>query len=77
MEEGIALQLGFHPDGASHVLRGPNQVISTSEAQIQIADPTFGAAEPENTPPVAVQKVGRNKPCPCGSGKKFKRCHGG
>lgn len=21
-------------------------------------------------------KVGRNKPCPCGSGKKFKRCHG-
>lgn len=23
-----------------------------------------------------VQKVGRNEPCPCGSGKKFKRCHG-
>jgi hypothetical protein len=22
-------------------------------------------------------KVGRNEPCPCGSGKKFKRCHGG
>ena len=21
-------------------------------------------------------KVGRNEPCPCGSGKKFKRCHG-
>ncbi len=21
-------------------------------------------------------KVGRNDPCPCGSGKKFKRCHG-
>ena len=21
--------------------------------------------------------VGRNEPCPCGSGKKFKRCHGG
>ena len=21
-------------------------------------------------------KVGRNKPCPCGSGKKFKECHG-
>jgi preprotein translocase subunit SecA len=27
--------------------------------------------------PVTVgQKVGRNDPCPCGSGKKFKRCHG-
>ena len=22
-------------------------------------------------------KVGRNDPCPCGSGKKFKQCHGG
>jgi len=22
------------------------------------------------------EKVGRNDPCPCGSGKKFKRCHG-
>ena len=21
-------------------------------------------------------KVGRNQPCPCGSGKKFKHCHG-
>jgi preprotein translocase subunit SecA len=24
----------------------------------------------------AVQKVGRNEPCPCGSGKKYKKCHG-
>ena len=22
------------------------------------------------------QKPGRNDPCPCGSGKKFKKCHG-
>jgi hypothetical protein len=25
---------------------------------------------------VAADKVGRNEPCPCGSGKKFKKCHG-
>ena len=24
----------------------------------------------------AGDKVGRNDPCPCGSGQKFKRCHG-
>jgi preprotein translocase subunit SecA len=24
----------------------------------------------------AIPKVGRNEPCPCGSGKKFKQCHG-
>jgi preprotein translocase subunit SecA len=23
-----------------------------------------------------VPKVGRNEPCPCGSGKKYKQCHG-
>jgi len=28
--------------------------------------------------PVTTQepKVGRNDPCPCGSGKKYKKCHG-
>ncbi|WP_207941083.1 protein translocase subunit SecA [Enterococcus sp. DIV2402] len=26
--------------------------------------------------PVKVTKVGRNDPCPCGSGKKYKNCHG-
>ena len=25
---------------------------------------------------VTVQSTGRNEPCPCGSGKKYKRCHG-
>jgi preprotein translocase subunit SecA len=25
---------------------------------------------------VAVPRVGRNEPCPCGSGKKYKQCHG-
>ena len=29
------------------------------------------------SPPVRVEKVGRNDPCPCGSGKKFKKCCGG
>jgi preprotein translocase subunit SecA len=26
--------------------------------------------------PRHVEKVGRNEPCPCGSGKKYKKCHG-
>ncbi|MHA6511940.1 SEC-C metal-binding domain-containing protein [Tessaracoccus sp. Z1128] len=24
----------------------------------------------------AAEKVGRNQPCPCGSGRKYKVCHG-
>jgi len=45
-------------------------------------DPVFAAAEdsgeepePEPPPPPA-GKPGRNDPCPCGSGKKYKKCHG-
>ena len=30
----------------------------------------------KQTPVVADPKVGRNDPCPCGSGKKYKQCHG-
>lgn len=29
-----------------------------------------------NVPVIAERKVGRNDPCPCGSSKKFKQCHG-
>jgi len=34
--------------------------------------------EPEHTEPFVRdgRKVGRNEPCPCGSGKKYKQCHG-
>jgi preprotein translocase subunit SecA len=36
-----------------------------------------GAAQAEPPKPVrAGAKVGRNDPCPCGSGKKYKKCHG-
>ncbi|MBQ3344223.1 MAG: preprotein translocase subunit SecA [Kiritimatiellae bacterium] len=33
-------------------------------------------AGPVGRPPQAVQAVGRNDPCPCGSGKKYKKCCG-
>jgi preprotein translocase subunit SecA len=29
-----------------------------------------------NAPRISGEKVGRNDPCPCGSGKKYKKCHG-
>ncbi len=32
--------------------------------------------KPKVQPVRVEQKVGRNEPCPCGSGKKFKQCHG-
>jgi preprotein translocase subunit SecA len=43
-------------------------VIAKEEAQEQ--------AKPKIQPIRVEQKVGRNDPCPCGSGKKYKNCHG-
>jgi preprotein translocase subunit SecA len=34
------------------------------------------AAAPAKAPATAGPRVGRNDPCPCGSGKKYKKCHG-
>jgi len=39
--------------------------------------PMDDTREFQKTMPIrAEQKVGRNDPCPCGSGKKYKNCHG-
>ena len=37
---------------------------------------TGGDDAPVRTVRRDVPKVGRNQPCPCGSGKKYKKCHG-
>ena len=54
-----------------------------SETKVDLNDPNQQAAAQRDTrenakrEPVRVEKtVGRNDPCPCGSGKKFKNCHG-
>ena len=39
-------------------------------------DPDYWQAEPVRPAPGEYGKVGRNEPCPCGSGKKYKQCHG-
>ena len=39
-------------------------------------DLTTNGEQKQNTPVKAEKKVGRNDPCPCGSGLKYKNCHG-
>ena len=53
------------------------------ESREDLTDPDQAAAaardtrEQQKTQPVVAEKLpGRNDPCPCGSGKKFKNCHG-
>jgi len=44
----------------------------------ELAALQFAGGEASSTPKQVIsgQKVGRNDPCPCGSGKKYKKCHG-
>ncbi|MGH2709462.1 MAG: SEC-C metal-binding domain-containing protein, partial [Actinomycetota bacterium] len=35
-----------------------------------------GTQEPSSAGPARSDKVPRNAPCPCGSGRKYKKCHG-
>lgn len=49
--------------------------VATGEAQHPTEDDGRVSAD-QKKKPVHVEKVGRNDPCPCGSGKKYKNCHG-
>ena len=62
----------LHPDsptdGPSEAPAGPGQGVDTRSAR-----PAADTSQPFVR---AGAKVGRNEPCPCGSGKKFKQCCG-
>ncbi|MBX6425799.1 MAG: preprotein translocase subunit SecA [Variibacter sp.] len=45
-----------------------------ASAQAALAERPAPARDPKD--PTTWGKVGRNEPCPCGSGKKYKHCHG-
>jgi preprotein translocase subunit SecA len=50
---------------------------SEDAAAAQRAAASAHQGEQQKTMPVrAEQRIGRNDPCPCGSGKKYKNCHG-
>jgi preprotein translocase subunit SecA len=66
MEEATNISEARLPKSeASHLQTGREDVVNqrTSEAQ-------------KPSPVHVEKKVGRNDPCPCGSGKKYKNCHG-
>ena len=63
------------------------QATTTANAEANVVFEAGDGAEPEPEPAPtrtvveqrqadALDRVGRNDPCPCGSGKKFKRCYG-
>ena len=59
------------------VTEGHEKRSDLSRMQTSRPDLLTNSSEPKTNAPIHVEKrVGRNDPCPCGSGKKFKNCHG-
>jgi preprotein translocase subunit SecA len=64
--------------GGSDALPPPAAGFFASQPQFAATDGDVAVAVAERNPadPASWGKVGRNELCPCGSGKKFKHCHG-
>jgi preprotein translocase subunit SecA len=64
-------------DVTRYVLRAQ---IRDNMQRVQVIKPTHTSSGKEmqtkRKPRVVKKKIGRNDPCPCGSGKKYKHCHG-
>jgi preprotein translocase subunit SecA len=56
----------FHVVPRTEPVRRPQQVFTNRDSE-------NGSGR---KPRAAATKVGRNEPCPCGSGRKYKKCHG-
>lgn len=71
------IESGYYSNVPSNAVFMPSAVIVTSkENRFCYDEPSVSAVDPSTTPSMVVPKVHRNAPCPCGSGKKYKLCHG-
>jgi hypothetical protein len=66
--EDVEIELGLREKPATSAPRYP--ILPANRA------PSLGADDhlPASNKPVVVNKIGRNEQCPCGSGKKYKKC---
>jgi preprotein translocase subunit SecA len=75
-ETGVKGVTGAHRIDESSVGPGMvNDLVRMMHGRPSMPSPAEMRAR-QSQKPVHAQKVGRNDPCPCGSGKKFKKCHG-
>ena len=55
----------------------PRPVVQNVQYHHANYEEALGSRDDEAQQPMrASPKIGRNDPCPCGSGKKYKQCHG-
>ncbi|HAL44694.1 MAG TPA: hypothetical protein DCP47_02045 [Phycisphaerales bacterium] len=73
LEAGTRSRNVFHSGQTKH---DEANRFEMSEQQRAAAQAPQGEAAKVKQIVLEKPKVGRNDPCPCGSGKKFKKCHG-
>ncbi|MFO7723704.1 MAG: SEC-C metal-binding domain-containing protein, partial [Bacteroidales bacterium] len=74
MKGGLPVQQEMNIQEARY-RRSENRSLRTQKEDVEKFG--FKTQQEQKTQPVKVEKkVGRNDPCPCGSGKKYKHCHG-
>jgi preprotein translocase subunit SecA len=83
---GIVSKVQVHNEEEVRVMEEQNRAprdMQFQHAELSALGEEPDEAQPEEKPVSAakpyirdIDKVGRNDPCPCGSGKKFKQCHG-
>jgi preprotein translocase subunit SecA len=66
-QEELAHVIAQHPSAESE---------DPAAALNQLREQAAAVPQPQRRPATAAPRIGRNDPCPCGSGKKFKKCHG-
>ena len=71
-KEAIGIERQMHRDSVRRVFVAGKTRNERSERLKALA--AIGYRDPEVTQIRQVMDIGRNDPCPCGSGKKFKRC---
>jgi preprotein translocase subunit SecA len=76
-KSGIAIREN-NPDSMKEAQEQKSKIdVNKLQASRMAAAAAAGQGDKGKTAPIKVEKsVGRNEPCPCGSGKKYKHCHG-
>ena len=73
----IPLKQNEDPDINVREQQAARRRAEMNKMQTSRSELSTNGGEPKSNAPVHVEKkIGRNEPCPCGSGKKYKNCHG-
>jgi SEC-C motif len=71
----VAAQSDYHSAVPTSAAYMPDFVVVNPSSRLAVSNISLRPVA-EDTPPSAGPRLGRNRPCFCGSGKKYKRCHG-